>query len=276
MLKISPARIIPILLLCLAAGCARTSAPRELKSIGDTHYVTVFSQNPQTDLDGVTDTVQSQKQTIADFLRLSSPVEKLTVYLFDSDQQLLQYLSLNSTQFGPLFHSRDQLQKYLSTSHYTQFGTIFWTADHQNYVAATQGDQGALRRGVTQFVLSLNYRDLPPWIAEGLAHHFETGAPLAADQQRPLLQRVAARIYPAQISELISIRAGSPLTTEQIETSWALTAYLLQTQPADATLHYVQWAHSGADSPKFFKQSYHQAIEQTAEQMIAEYGKKPK
>lgn len=245
-------RILPLLLICLVAGCS--SGPRPLRPVSDSHYVTIQSQNAYTNNQRMDELVQTQKQIVCNLLHVRPPIEKLNIYLFTSDHQMHEYLAKTKPE---LKDARP----------------AFWKGEHDYFLAVPEKDLPALRRGVTQYILAIYFPDLPPWVGEGLPHFLQSGLPMPVSQQQALIKKVAKRIYPVEIAQLIAVRPGTPLTENQAEISWAFTAYLLQSLP-EPMLHYMQWAKPGADSAKIFKQSFHQDVEQTAQQMIKDAKKK--
>ena len=140
---------------------------------------------------------------------------------------------------------------------YVEDGKIFIALPRQGEWADTLTD---LRHELTHYLLVSHFRDLPPWLDEGLARYCENGAPLGTlttTRQRDAAAALAAATAP-DYAALIAVPMSTPLSRAQYDLALGLT-WLLVHEPGlglAAARGYLATAVSGPAGPADFTRAF--------------------
>jgi hypothetical protein len=103
--------------------------------------------------------------------------------------------------------------------------------------------QEALRHELTHYLVAVHFRDIPPWIDEGLAQVLASGPPFPHLEEDRLEAACleARRRKERGCLQLLTLPAGKKLSPSQYRVACALTYYLLTRSPETAPTQLVRF-----------------------------------
>lgn len=195
-----------LLSACTGPGLARRTAGR---------YVVVRSGRAPEDAAALRRLADAHVDGVCEYLGLTTPTVPVEILLFPHSWNRRSYLREHCPRMADAgaacYRSDDGLVIALAEQ-WTEAETIRY-----------------LRHELTHFAIASHYRDIPPWLDEGLARFFELGPPWGEPHDAMLrsCRKQMDRADEPLLPGLVTIPYGERLTRKQYALAWGVTYYLL-------------------------------------------------
>lgn len=195
-----------------------------------------------------------QIEAVSEVLGVSPPDVSLSIILFDNRGDMARYLAERCPQ---------RVRNRAACCEISgKFVITVWGNPENDRVRLD------LRHELTHYVMASHFRDIPPWIDEGLAVYCEVSPPGRPRGKR--LSRIDEDdINVERLEELLMKTRKEPLTADEYALSWLLVHYLLDESPggSDAVHRYlteIRDMEGKEEKRKVIRECFGSAVEEMA------------
>ena len=207
----TPLLAVGLIATLLLGAC--TSTPPARRTAG--RYVVVRSGRSAEGAAGLMRLADEQVEGMCGYLGLTPPAKPVEVLVFPHSWNRRSYLRRHCPRMadaGAACYQGEQGLVIALSEQWTEAETVRY-----------------LRHELTHFVIASHFRDVPPWLDEGLARFFELGPPYGRPHEamlrscRKQMDRADGPLLPG----LVTMPYGERLTRNQYALAWGVTYYLM-------------------------------------------------